>query len=238
MILHSPTERGEVIRRLTALGSEPRKKAERVPVACSGAPEGMGVDFAWLTEHENEWRGVQRKELSDFLASLDDGRLAKEIAQMNAHVLMPTLVLEGRLQVANGNVMTGSFKNDIPYASFMKRLITIADRGVQVFFTSEASQTAEFIFGYYQWSLSVDHSTAQHRPKPTNDWGKPTNRDWQVHLLQGLDGVGAKTANAILDTLGRCPLRVDATVAELMQVPGVGRATARKIIYSINGTVE
>lgn len=237
MILHSPTERGEVIRRLTALCAAPRPKALKIPVACSSIPEPMGVDFAWFSDAEDEWHGVQRKELSDFLASLDDGRLAKEISQMNAHVIMPTLVLEGRVQIASGHVMTGRFKNDIPYGGFMKRLITINHRGVQVFFTGEAGQTAEFIHAYYQWTMEASHETASHRPKPTGDWGKPSNHDWQVHLLQGLDGVGAKTANAIIDTLERCPLRVDATVEELMRVPGVGRATARKIIHSINGEV-
>lgn len=245
VILHSPTERGEVIRRLTALADDglrtkgPRggEKRMKVRVASSAIPESYGVDFGWLNEDEDDWRGAQRKELSDFLASLDDGRLAREIAQMNAHVIMPMLVLEGRIQVAQGQVMTPRFRNNIEYGSFMRRLLTIANRGVQVFSTSEAGQTAEFLWAYFVWTQQAGHETASHRPKPAGDWGKPTNLDWQVHLLQGLDGVGAKTAKAIIETLGRCPLRVDSTVEELMQVPGIGRATARKILYSINGEV-
>lgn len=245
-LFHSPTERGQVISslsRLTSAGYPTRgprggKGTQRVTLASSSAPERYGVDFGWMCEHEDDWRGVQRKEMSDFLASLDDGRLAKEIAQMNAHIIMPTLVLEGRIQVANGQVITPRFNDNIEYGSFMRRLLTLANRGVQVFFTNEPSQTAEFIWSYYVWSQRENHDAASTRPKPSNDWGKLTNRDFQVHLLQGLDGVGVKTAKAIIETLGRCPLKVDATVEELMQVPGVGRATARKIVYSINEEVK
>lgn len=231
-IYHSPTERGTVIRTLTRLASD-----AGVPVKSSGLPEPRGVDFLWL-DAAGDWRGVQRKELSDFLASLDDGRLAREIAQMNAHVTMPTLVLEGRLQYANGSLLTKGWTRNVTYASFQRRLLTISNRNVAVFFTHEAAQTAEWIMAFHAWTMQESHETASHRPKPTNDWGKLTNADWQVHLLQGLDGVGAKTAKAIVETLGRCPLKVDATVAELMTVPGVGRATARKIIHSINGEVS
>lgn len=231
-IFHSPTERGTVIRTLTRVA-----EADGIRVVSSGLPEPRGVDFLWL-DAQGDWRGVQRKELHDFLASLDDGRLAREIAQMNAHVTMPTLVLEGRLQYANGTLMTKGWTRNVTYGSLQRRLLTIADRNVSIFFTNEASQTAEWIMAYYTWSMQESHETASHRPKPTNDWGKLTNADWQVHLLQGLDGVGAKTARAIIETLGRCPLRVDATVEELMTVPGVGRATARKIIHSINGKVK
>lgn len=225
-----------MIRCLTALG-----KKHKVKVASSGQPERLGVDFAWLDETHDDWRGVQRKELNDFLASLDDGRLTKEVAQMNASILMPLLVLEGRVQIANGLVMTNGFggrRGELTYASFMKRFLTLLDRNVQTFFTNEPAQTAEFIMAAYEWSRSGGHTTAGSRPKPSNDWGRLTNRDFQVHLLQGLDGVGSKTANAIVETLGRCPMRVDATVEELASVPGIGVVTARKIVHSINGDPE
>lgn len=230
-ILHSPTERGAIIRHLTASGAD-----RGVDIQSSGLPERYGVDFFWLDATGTK-RGVQRKELADLLASLDDGRLTREIAQMNAAVDTPYLLIEGNIQFVSGNLAVRRYDN-ITYGSFHRRLMSIADRGIQIVFTSEPSRSAAWILAYHQWTMNASHETARHRPKPTNDWGKPTNIDWQIHLLQGLDGVGAKTARAIIETLGRCPLRVDATIEELMSVPGIGRATAHKIIYSINDTID
>lgn len=235
MILHSPTERGEVLTRLKR-----NCAAQGIELACTSYPESIGADFAWL-DIEDNWRGIQRKELGDFLASLDDGRLAKEIKQLNAFVTMPVLILEGRLQVVNGGdggggmVSTGKYRNDIAWDSYQRRLMTIMHHGLHVVRCDEPKQTADWITAHYQWSMSASHETGSTRPKPTGDWGKPTNRDWQVHLLTALDGVGRKTAEAVLDELGRCPLRLDATVMELMQVPGIGRKTAVKMIESVNG---
>ena len=231
MILHSPTERGTVITALHKLG-----KQHKVKVASSGIVEAKGVDYAWL-DHEDEWHGVQRKELKDFMASLDDGRLTKEVHQMNASVRMPLLVLEGRIQIRDGKVMVARYTRDMTFASFQRRLLTLAGRGVMTVFASEPQLTAETIMAYYLWSQSDSHTTAITRPKPQNDWGKPTNRDWQVYLLQGIDGMGVTRANAILDTLGYCPLQVVASVEELMQVPGIGKKMAEKIIGSVNGSV-
>lgn len=206
-----------------------------IEVESSPLCEKRGVDFLW--HGVGGMYGAQRKELHDFLASLDDGRLNKEIAQMNASVLMPLLILEGRLQTANGVVMTSGFARTLTISGLNKRLLTIASKGVQVMFANEIARTAELIVDFYEWSQIRGHGTAGARPKPTNDWGKLSNRDFQVHLLTGLPGIGAKTASDIIDALGRCPLRVDATLAELVKVPGVGEKTARRVLHAINGTV-
>lgn len=228
MILCSPTERAAIRQPLDRLA-----RAHAIDVEISALAERKGVDFAW--HHNGRWWGVQRKELHDFLASLDDGRLTKEIAQMNAHVTMPIVALEGRIALTNdGMVMTKGYGRPITWSSLRRRMLTVQSRGIGVFQTDGHAGTAELIVDLYEWSMAEGHTTATTRPKPTADWGKLTNRDFQVHLLTSLPDVGRKTAEAIIDTLGRCPVRIDATVAELMTVPGIGRVMARKIVNTIN----
>lgn len=230
MILHSPTERPPIISALTRQAS-----ARDIDVLSSSKPERMGVDFAWRAQ--SRWWGIQRKELQDFLASLNDGRLTLEIAQMNAAITMPVLVLEGKVQVssnADRTLLTNGYGQPITLSGLHKRLLTILSRDIHVIQVTEVAHTAQFILDHYEWSQSEGHTTAAIRPKPAGDWGRATNRDYQIHLLTGLPGVGTKTANAILDTLGN-PLRIDATVQQLCTVPGVGPTMARKIITAVGG---
>lgn len=59
----------------------------------SGKPESYGVDFMWKAD--DKWYGVQRKRFPDDLeASLADGRLAKEMGQIQG-IDQAFLILEG-----------------------------------------------------------------------------------------------------------------------------------------------
>lgn len=227
MILHSPTERGAVIRHLVANGSD-----LDIEIASDIRPEQYGVDFAWRAQ--GAWWGIQRKELNDLLASLDDGRLSKEIGQMASAVTMPHLMIEGRISVdLNGNVGTNGWGRGVTISSLRGRFLSIGLQGVYVSFTADAKASADAITDTYMWSKRASHSTARTRPKPLGAWGTPTNREYQAHLLQGLPDVGAKTAEAILDHFGRCPLVMDVDVEDLMGVPGIGRKTAERIMKTI-----
>lgn len=244
-ILHSPTERARVVEAV-AKAAAAANLDPALSVEVSSLAEPRGVDFLWrgyalIGDGDGEarvqgaWHGVQRKELNDLLASFDDGRLSKEIAQMAASVALPHLLIEGRVSAdLNGELVTNSWGRGITISGLRKRLLTIASRGVHVSWTRDIRDTADAVVDAYLWSQQRDHATGRSRPKPRSDWGRPTNLDFQVHLLEGLPGVGVGTARKIIETLGRCPVRVDATVDELVAVPGVGKATAQKIL-SING---
>lgn len=230
----SPTEPTTIKDALTAM-----TKTRGARVRIDWTPENRGLDYMWI-DTAGQWRGVQRKEVSDFLASLDDGRLSRELSQMTNMVHMPIVLIEGAVNF-NGSardsvMMTSGFgrAREVTREGWHKRLLSIMDRGVFVHSSTNMTDSAHVIGAYWWWSQSTQHSTGTTRPGPAGDWGQVTNRDWQAHLLQGLDGVGPKLAEQILDHLGYCPLQVVATRQQLLEVPGIGPKLATRILR-VNG---
>jgi ERCC4-type nuclease len=193
--------------------------------------EDSGADFLW--RHHKQWYGVQRKQLDDFLSSLRDGRLTKEVAQMKAAIVMPVVVVEGKVRFINGVLASsnGWGARDITEDGWQGRLLTLMHMGVHVQYTRDRTDTARWVVAYYRWSARTEHGTASTRPGPSRDyWGTVSNKDFQVHVLSSLPGVGPRLANRIVDHLGQFPLQMTVTLEELMTVPGLGRVKAQKIL--------
>lgn len=233
ILRHSPTERGDIMDHLARYA-----EASGVELKVSSLPETRGVDFLWQVG--GTLYGVQRKRIDDLVASLGDGRLELEVRQMKSAVTMPMLVVEGRprwvgtTDITGGSAQVQGRGRTHTWAAIQGVLVTVQASGIGVVQVRDARQCGQWILMFHRWTTRSHHQLGS-RPRPVDDWGEVTNADWQVHLLRALPGVGEKTARAIIDTMGRCPLRVDATEQELMEVPGVGRVTARRIIHSVNG---
>lgn len=208
-------------------------------------PERFGVDFLWRAR--GVWRGVQRKELKDLLASLhhggqgDGARLTKEIGQMRGHIAMPMLVVEGKPQyTTDGVLMTDSWgrKNEWTHGSIFNLCMSIRDEGIQLVMVNTIKDTKEFIEQYRDWSVK-DHGSIHVRgAAPGHDrWGRTTNRHYAMWFLQGFPDVGPVLASAILSHFGSIPLIMinpetgePLTVEDLMQVKGLGRVSATRML--------
>jgi hypothetical protein len=85
-----------------------------------------------------------------------------------------------------------------------------------------------------EWSGEV-HKLGMTRPKAveTGSWGEKTNAHWGSWFLQGLPGVGADRAGAIIRHFGRVPVKLDVDAGELMKVPGLGKKTVEAIVKGI-----
>ena len=212
--------------------------ARRLDMEVSALPERYGVDFLW--RGRGVWHGLQRKTVSDFVASLLDGRVTREVAQMQSHVSMPVLLIEGRVQFSlagnDGAVLVNSgYGQSITQAQWRGMMWSLASRGITVDVVATIADTADYVCQFMKWSLKATHTSVTARPKLVDSaWGKPTNRDFGVYLLQGFDGVGPGTAGAIFDHFGRVPLRWDVDDGdELTEIKGVGKATAQKLLEAL-----
>lgn len=191
-------------------------------------PERYGVDFLWGSPLG--LMGVQRKEFpGDFLASVTDGRLAKEVGQMRG-LDVRVLVLEGRpTWTIEGELVTG-FGQPWSKVAHRRYLCSLQAEGVWVLTTDNVDDTVSALCDLEAWSRKPEHRALHTRPGPKRDrWGVVTSRAYQMHLVQGIDGVGPELAERIIDTLGM-PFGLRVTEEDLLSVHGVGKKKARQIV--------
>jgi len=199
----------------------------------SNKPEDMGVDFAF--NHGGRWGGVQRKEIKDFIASVNDGRLAKEVQQM--------AVLEWKLLVIEGNPkwsLDGAWLGDKWGAQWTRQqhtamLLSVQQAGVWVLGSTDTTDTAKLILDFERWVKKDTHAALMQRGPMASPWGTKENRDYQLHLIMGLPQVGYTLAARILDTVGM-PFGLRVTREQLMSVDGIAAKKADTIIRALEGT--
>ena len=187
--------------------------------------EVYGVDFLWANEHG--LHGAQRKTVSDLLASVADGRLQRELGQMGP-LASRFLILEGSPSWTNGGEIMGygsrwtvrQWTGMLASLGATARLIT----------SSSIQQTTVIVDALYQWTMSTKHTSLVTRPGATGAWGKPSNKEYQIHLVQGLPGVGIELATRIVEKMG-VPWQWKEGVEErLMEIDGIGKKKAKAIM--------
>jgi ERCC4-type nuclease len=207
----------------------------------SSIPETYGVDVYW--ESELGKIGIQRKVFpDDFLSSVfgKDGRLYREFPMMQA-LDHRVLLLEGReqwttsgalIRVRNGGRWAWSRTQHRNYLHSVSYLFN-----VEIAHSDNLADTIEFVSEMRLWSDKRGHPSLIHRPNPAPDspWGSISNKAWLSHFLQGIDGIGPKVAEAIIDHFGGIPFTLSVSEAELKEVPGVGPKLAKKIAGVFEG---
>lgn len=187
---------------------------------CNLEPERRGCDI--LFHAAGAFHGIQRKELKDFIASVHDGRLSKEVAQMSASLATRLLVIEGQPKWSlDGELLGQGFGKPWTLKAHNAYLWSVQARGVWVSTTLNVDGTVELCQRFEEWVRKGKHRSLDVRPGPANSWGRVTNRDYQRHLVMGIPGLGPELADRIIDTVG-FPFGLVATREELLGVEGLG----------------
>lgn len=212
-MLVAPTERGAI----AALGKS------------SSLPEKFGADVLWFARGK-KW-GVQRKEVKDLRASVEDGRLGKEVGQARAAGVHLVVAVEGRVHWSTDGVWMDPWGRPWNKHGWWGVQVAVQNMGAWVVWTEDAQDTAAFIRGHQLWTEKARHESLMSRPGPKGVWGtQATNRDFAVHLLTSFPGVGVELAGRMYDAFGRAPLKWDVGEDELAQVAGLGKGKIRKLL--------
>lgn len=191
-------------------------------------PEEYGCDVLWVTE-TGDMCGVQRKEFKDLVGSMNDGRLGKEVHQMEG-LTYRMVVVEGKPKwTREGELMDGW--TSVTLRQVKAFLWSVRNQGVWVDYTEDISGTVNCVKWFMDWTSKDKHTALLGRPGPRGDgWGRVTNKHWQKHFLMSLPGVGSELADKILEYYGGIPFSLDTDVVELMQVYGIGKVKAQQIV--------
>ncbi len=183
--------------------------------------------------------GYQRKTLADLKASLIDGRLFKELAQLRSSSIIayPFIIIEhDSRQVTT----TGSFLDvDLSIRTFQSLLTKFQLLSIYYLQSSSLKSTIDSIVNSSTY-ISSSHSTELKRPSPPKDsWGKSTSTDYLSYILQSFPGIGPKIADSIVEYFNNTlPLMWTVDKRELSRVPGIGKVTAERLYNFFNVTLD
>lgn len=183
--------------------------------------------------HSKVWGvvGIQRKELSDLVASVRDGRLQKELAQMKALPLAAFLI-EGKEQWTNDGLAMWS--SSWTRSQHLGTLWGIQSRGFWLAYSQDLTQTIAWLSAFEKWLAKERHVSLAVRPgqRASSVWGTSASEDYALHFLQGIPGVGIDIAKKIYDRFG-VPIAWTITDLDLQQIPGIGQKKAAAIISAL-----
>lgn len=169
---------------------------------------------------------LERKAAHDFYASILDGRLFSQVEAMclqaPGHVYM---IVEGALASATN----GLHPKALPGAVSALSLIY----GVQLVWTTNVQGTAhtiERLWKHASEGLGYEINLRVKKPKATQS---PDGASAQ-YLVEGLPGVGAETARALLRHFGSARAVFAATDAQLRACPGIGPKSAAAIATALD----
>ena len=159
---------------------------------------------------------IERKTARDFLISIIDGRLFNQLSNLKKHCSRPLLLLEGN-----------PYETDLafdPLAIKGALLSTQAIWYIPVIFSSSKEETRDIflMLGRQEESnLDVVPLRGGYRPKRI--------KSRQLYLIQGLPQVGPTLAKRLLEHFGSVAGIVNATIADLICVEGIGQVAAKAI---------
>ncbi len=191
----------------------------------SGVPDelrslGASIEFRVLdvADYVVGSYAVERKSVRDFVSSLYSGRLFDQAHRMGEAYGTSMLVVEGDLweelrRVRNSRSLWGAL------------ISSVLDFGLNMFFTPDGKQTAQFLFTLGKGGRHTKGSGGG----PPIVVRKPRSQDLkrlQLSVLSSLPGIGPQMAGQLLRYFGSLRKVFSASMTEIAVGAGLGRSRA------------
>ncbi len=159
---------------------------------------------------------IERKTARDFLVSIIDGRLFNQLSNLKKHCLNPILLVEGNPYKTELNFDQMAIKGALLSAQAIWHIPVIFSR------SKEDTRNILLMIGRQdQTYMDVVPLRGGYRPKRL--------KSKQLYLLQGLPQIGPLLAKRLIERFRSVSHVMNASIKELTEVDGIGRASAEKI---------
>jgi ERCC4-related helicase len=159
---------------------------------------------------------IERKTIDDFVKSVYDGRLFKQIANMSDKYPRPILVIQGERKDLSG----------IGESAFYGAVASIvSDFKVPIFFAPSERDVIEIIY-----HIARREQIEKKKETKIREGRKPmTLADTQRYVVSGIPGVSSILADRLLSKMTTVERLFSASELELQHVEGIGDVMAQRI---------
>jgi len=169
---------------------------------------------------------VERKSCRDFVESMMDGTLFRQLANLKNSYEIPVLIVEGEDLIASRNIRPSSI-----YGCLASIAI---DYKIPVLFSRNQKETADLIL-----AMARREQKEEKKDIPIRGGKKSmTLQERQQYIVEGLPNVSSILAKRLLKRFKTIRNIANAEEEELYSVDGIGRATAKDIFEVFNRPYE
>jgi len=163
----------------------------------------------------------ERKTLTDLAASIKDGRIFRQgcrLAQSNKRGI---IILEG----TSRDLVSSNMRREALQGALVSLTVFL---GIPLLRSRNLQETASLMLYTARQNRAIANGALpRHGIRPR---GK---RKTQLHILQGIPGIGPERACTLLNTFGSVEAALTASMEELLSIKGIGKNSVDAIYWAV-----
>lgn len=164
----------------------------------------------------------ERKTLADLAVSIKDGRIFRQGCKLAQSPRRGIIILEG----TSRDLASSGMRREALQGALITLTVFL---GIPLLHSRNLQETVQLMLYTARQNRTIaSGALPRHGVRPR---GK---RRTQIHILQGLPGVGPERASALLDEFGNIEAILTVSMEELSSVKGIGTHTAKAIHWAVH----
>jgi len=202
----------------------------------------MPMHFDFMLYTNKGTVGIERKAVpSDLIASVDDGRLRKELIAMREECDFQVIMLHGIMRFdSNSQLILGNKRRSRWTRTGIRNLRRTLE-WVEGCYVEQVPNDRELVEAIEDLQYYLDkgkHLSLKGRPGIQRDWILPTKVERVLHFYDGIPGIAPVRAKALALAFPEPMSIYEASIDNIAGVQGIGKPTAKKIYNFLRGINE